>query len=88
MPRAMQVDRAMEMEGWKLLLLCRLSPLLPYNLINITVASTRIHLWPFAVVSFFGVAPTAAATTHCQHRCFMGPLCAAVAVHAAPKPAA
>lgn len=49
-----QVDRAMEDEGWKLLLLCRLSPLIPYNVLNITMASTKIHFWPFAIVSFFG----------------------------------
>lgn len=50
----MQVDRAIEMEGWKLLLLCRLSPLIPYNLLNVAMASTKIHFWPFAIVSFFG----------------------------------
>ena len=50
----LQVDRAMEDEGWKLLLLCRLSPLIPYNVLNITMASTKIHFWPFAIVSFFG----------------------------------
>ena len=49
-----QVDRAMELEGWKLLLLCRLSPLLPYNVLNIVMASTKIHFWPFAIVSFLG----------------------------------
>ena len=44
----------MEDEGWKLLLLCRLSPLIPYNVLNITMASTKIHFWHFAIVSFFG----------------------------------
>lgn len=44
----------MEDEGWKLLLLCRLSPLIPYNILNITMASTKIHFWPFAIVSFLG----------------------------------
>ena len=48
----------MEDEGWKLLLLCRLSPLIPYNVLNITMASTKIHFWHFAIVSFFGVPPT------------------------------
>ncbi len=44
----------MELEGWKLLLLVRLSPLVPYNLLNIAMAATKIHFWAFAVVSFFG----------------------------------
>ena len=48
------IDKAMEMEGWKLLLLVRLSPLVPYNLLNICMAATKIHFWQFAVVSFFG----------------------------------
>jgi hypothetical protein len=51
----------MELEGWKLLLLCRLSPMIPYTMINIVMASTRIHFWPFAIVSFFGARPARSA---------------------------
>ena len=54
---AAQIDKAMELEGWKLLLLVRLSPLVPYNLLNICMAATKIHFWAFAVVSFFGADP-------------------------------
>ena len=57
----------MEDEGWKLLLLCRLSPLIPYNLLNITMASTKIHLWPFAIVSFFGKPCSFYLVTHDPH---------------------
>lgn len=39
------VDRALEQEGWKLVLLLRLSPLIPYNLLNIAMATTSIHFW-------------------------------------------
>ena len=49
-----QIDKAMELEGWKLLLLVRLSPLVPYNLLNLAMAATKIHFWAFACVSFFG----------------------------------
>ena len=48
------IDKAIEKEGWKLLVLLRLSPLVPYNLLNITMAATKIHFWPFAIASFFG----------------------------------
>jgi len=48
------IDKAIEQEGWKLLVLLRLSPLVPYNLLNITMAATKIHFWPFAIASFFG----------------------------------
>ena len=66
-----QVDRAMEDEGWKLLLLCRLSPLIPYNVLNITMASTKIHFWPFAIVSFLGDAPYLASQAHTNCHCIL-----------------
>ncbi len=53
----------MELEGWKLLLLVRLSPLVPYNLLNLAMAATKIHFWAFAFVSFFGAPPVN--TSHC-----------------------
>ena len=49
------VDKAMELEGWKLLLLVRLSPIVPYNLLNIAMATTPIHFWQFAFVSAIGM---------------------------------
>ena len=48
------IDKAIEQEGWKLLVLLRLSPIVPYNLLNITMAATKINVLPFAVASFFG----------------------------------
>lgn len=48
------VDKMIELEGWKLLLLLRLSPLVPYNLLNITMATTRIHFLQFAITSAVG----------------------------------
>lgn len=48
------IDTAIELEGWKLLFLVRLSPIVPYNLLNITMATTRIHFWQFALVSAVG----------------------------------
>ncbi|BDA41533.1 probable Golgi apparatus membrane protein tvp38 [Coccomyxa sp. Obi] len=62
------VDRAIELEGWKLLLLCRLSPWIPYNILNVLMASTKIHFWQFAIVSFFGIIP------ECALFCYMGSL--------------
>ena len=49
------IDKALEMEGWKLLFLLRISPLVPYNLLNIAMASTKISAWAFSITSFFGV---------------------------------
>ena len=48
------LDTAIEREGWKLLLLLRLSPMVPYNLLNIAMATTKMHFVTFSVVSAFG----------------------------------
>lgn len=48
------LDAAIEKEGWKLLLLLRLSPMVPYNLLNIAMATTKMHFWVFAIVSAIG----------------------------------
>lgn len=48
------LDRAIQEEGWKLLLLLRLSPAVPYNVLNIAMALTGMNFWVFSVTSFFG----------------------------------
>ncbi len=48
------LDTAIEREGWKLLLLLRLSPMVPYNLLNIAMATTKMHFLTFTIVSLFG----------------------------------
>ena len=53
------IDKAIEMEGWKLLFLLRLSPVIPYNLLNITMATTNMPFWSFALTSFFGASLSA-----------------------------
>lgn len=52
------IDKAIELDGWKLVLLLRLSPLVPYNLLNISMAMTRINFWQFSLVSAAGVLST------------------------------
>ena len=51
------LDTAIEREGWKLLLLLRLSPMVPYNLLNIAMATTKMHFLTFSVVTLFGTPP-------------------------------
>ncbi|KAK9812227.1 hypothetical protein WJX73_005602 [Symbiochloris irregularis] len=62
------VDKAVEMEGWKLLVLLRLSPIIPYNLLNIAMAQTRIPFLAFATASCFGIIP------ECAVFCYAGTL--------------
>ena len=43
-----------EAEGWVLVVLLRLSPIVPWNLLNIAMATTRMHFLAFAIASAIG----------------------------------
>jgi uncharacterized membrane protein YdjX (TVP38/TMEM64 family) len=49
------IDAALENDGWKLVLIMRLSPIIPYNLLNIAMATTSIHFLAFTIVSAIGI---------------------------------
>lgn len=49
------IDKAIEHDGWKLVLILRFSPIIPYNLLNIAMASTNIPFWQFTIVSAVGI---------------------------------
>lgn len=49
------IDAALENDGWKLVLIMRLSPIIPYNLLNIAMATTSIHFLSFTIVSAIGI---------------------------------
>ena len=51
------LDTALALEGWKLLLVLRLSPLVPYNLLNVAAAATRVPFWAFAAATSVGILP-------------------------------
>jgi uncharacterized membrane protein YdjX (TVP38/TMEM64 family) len=54
------IDRAVSAEGWKLVLLLRLNPLVPFNLQNYAFGATDIALRSYAAATFFGIMPGAA----------------------------
>ncbi len=56
-PMFKALDRAIESEGWKIVALVRLSPLIPFNLQNYFFGLTRIGFLPYVVTSFFGIMP-------------------------------
>jgi uncharacterized membrane protein YdjX (TVP38/TMEM64 family) len=58
------LDRAMALDGWKLLALLRLCPLVPYNLLNIAAAATAIPFWAFALTSAVAIGPECALFTY------------------------
>jgi uncharacterized membrane protein YdjX (TVP38/TMEM64 family) len=51
------LDRAVSREGFRLLVLIRLSPVLPFNLLNYGLGLTRIRLRDFFFGSWIGMAP-------------------------------
>lgn len=51
------IDKAIESEGWKIVGLMRLSPLVPFNLQNYFFGVTKVGFWPYLVTTFFGILP-------------------------------
>lgn len=51
------VDQAVEDEGWKIVALLRLSPLLPFNLQNYLYGITKVRFLPYSLATFFGILP-------------------------------
>jgi uncharacterized membrane protein YdjX (TVP38/TMEM64 family) len=51
------IDRAIGEQGWKLVFLLRLSPLIPFNLSNYFYGVTAIKFWPYVLASWIGMLP-------------------------------
>src|SRR5712671_205864 len=51
------IDRAVADEGWKIVLLTRLSPVFPFTLLNYAFGLTRIRLSHFVLASWIGMMP-------------------------------
>lgn len=56
-PKWKYIDAVLEREGWKIVFLLRLSPIIPYNVLNIGLATTSMHFLQFAIVSSVGIIP-------------------------------
>ena len=56
-PRFAAIDRAVGDAGWKVVLLLRLSPLVPFSLQNYFFGITRIPFRHYVLATFVGIAP-------------------------------
>lgn len=56
-PTLAAVDRAVAEEGWRIVLLLRLSPLVPFNLQNYFFGVTQIAFWPYVLATAIGIVP-------------------------------
>ena len=51
------IDAAIGQEGWKIVGLLRLSPLIPFNISNYFYGVTSIGFWPYLLASCLGMLP-------------------------------
>jgi len=56
-PALRAIDRAVAEEGWRVVGLLRLSPLVPFNLQNYALGATSIGFWPYVAATGIGIAP-------------------------------
>ncbi len=56
-PRFQAIDRAVGEQGFKIVLLTRLSPVFPFNLLNYAFGLTKVRLWQFVLASWIGMLP-------------------------------
>ena len=55
--QAQAIDVAVEREGFKLVLLLRMSPVIPFSLLNYALSLTRISFGTYVLASFIGMLP-------------------------------
>lgn len=51
------IDSAIGNHGWKIVLLLRLSPLIPFNVSNYLYGLTAVPFWPYVAASWLGMLP-------------------------------
>ena len=56
-PKFQAIDRAVGQQGFKIVLLVRLSPLFPFNLLNYAFGLTRVSLTDYVLASWLGMLP-------------------------------
>jgi uncharacterized membrane protein YdjX (TVP38/TMEM64 family) len=56
-PKFAAIDRAVGREGWKIVLLTRLSPVFPFNLLNYGFGLTAVTLRDYALATWIGITP-------------------------------
>jgi uncharacterized membrane protein YdjX (TVP38/TMEM64 family) len=56
-PKLQALDVTVTREGWKIVLLMRLSPVIPFNLLNYAFGATRVSLRDYVLASVVGMLP-------------------------------
>lgn len=56
-PRFSRIDHAIAYNGFKIVFLLRLSPVIPYNILNYALGLTQVRLHDYVAASFLGMLP-------------------------------
>lgn len=56
-PKFEAIDRAVAREGWKIIMLARLSPIFPFNLLNYASSLTQVSFKDYFVATWIGITP-------------------------------
>lgn len=56
-PTFAAIDQAIAAEGWKIVGLTRLTPLIPYTLLNYALSLTKVRFIPYALATWIGMIP-------------------------------
>lgn len=59
-PRLQSLNRAVSDEGWRVVGLMRLSPLIPYGMQNYLFSMTQVRFVPFVLATLIGIMPATA----------------------------
>ena len=51
------IDEAVAQQGWKIVLLTRLTPLIPFSIQNYGYGLTKLSLLPYVIASWIGMMP-------------------------------
>jgi uncharacterized membrane protein YdjX (TVP38/TMEM64 family) len=68
--RLMALDEKVARQGWKIVALSRVIPILPFPLVNSAFGLTRVSLTSFAVATFFGLFPVTMAYVYFSDNLF------------------
>jgi uncharacterized membrane protein YdjX (TVP38/TMEM64 family) len=58
------LEKAVSTEGWRMILISRMSPIVPHSLVSYAAGLIRISFWRFTFASFLGFLPPSAAYTY------------------------
>ncbi len=56
-PKLRAVDRAVAEEGWKIVIMVRLTPIVPFNLQNYFFGLTEVKFWHYVTATLIGIIP-------------------------------